>query len=139
MAKSTSLFLPKGANNQSVTLTNADTTTPKLCFTAAADDSDVKAIIVVSNDTAAINLLLYVTRGGTDYLLGTINIPVNSGATGALPSIDILSSILIPGLPVDNVGKQYLPLKTGDTLKVGCLVTMTASKTCWVSVFGQDY
>jgi hypothetical protein len=139
MAKSTSLFLPKDIHNQSVVMTSADTTTPKLCFTAGADDSDVKAIMVTSNDTAAVNLLLYVTRGGTDYLIGTANIPIASGTNGVAPGIDLLSASVMAGLPLDNVGKRYLPLKTGDTLKVGCLVTMTAAKSCWVSVFGQDY
>jgi hypothetical protein len=139
MAKTTSLYLPKAANNQSLILTSADTTTKTLCFTAGADDSDVKAIIVASNDTAAINLALYVTRGGTDYLLGVVNVPVSSGTTGALPSIDLLNSVLLPGLPIDNVGKSYLPLKNGDTLKAAVLVTMTAAKSCYISVFGQDY
>lgn len=139
MAKSTSLFLPKGANNQSVTLASGDTTTPKTCFTAAADDSDVKAIVVASDDTAAINLKLFVTRGGTDYLLGTVNVPIASGSNGTAPSVDVLSSVALVGLPIDAVGKRYIPLKTGDTLKVGCLATMTAAKTCYVSVLGCDY
>jgi hypothetical protein len=52
MAKSTSLFLPKNANNQSITLTSADTSVAKLCFTAGADDSNVKAILATTNDTS---------------------------------------------------------------------------------------
>lgn len=139
MAKQNSLFLPAGANNQSVTITSADTTVAKLCFTAASNDSDVKSIIVTSNDTAAINLALYVTRSAVDYWLGTVNIPISSGTTGSVVSVDLINVTSIPGLPLDNVGKAYLPLKTGDTLKVGPIVTMTAAKTCYVSVFGQDY
>jgi hypothetical protein len=139
MAKTASLFLPVAANNQSVTLTNADTTVQKLCFTAGGNDSNVKAIIATTDDTAAINLKLYLTRGGTDYLIGTINVPLASGTNGSAPTIDLLSASAFPGLPLDNVGKRYLPMKTGDTLKIGCLVTMTAAKTCWVSVLGEDY
>jgi hypothetical protein len=30
-------------------------------------------------------------------------------------------------------------MKTGDTLKIGAIATMTAAKTCWVSVLGEDY
>jgi hypothetical protein len=139
MAKSTALYLPKGTNNQSVTLTSADTTVAKLCFTAGADDSDVKAIIATSDDTAAINLKVYITRGGTDYLIGTVNIPIAAGTNGSTPATDILNSTAFSGLPLDSVGKRYIPLKNGDTLKVGALVTMTAAKTCTVSVLGQDY
>jgi hypothetical protein len=139
MAKSTSLFLPVGANTQSITLTNADTTVAKLCFTAGSNDSDIKAIVATSDDTAAINLKVYITRGGVDYLLGTVNIPIASGTNGTVASVDILSATPFPGLPVDSVGKRYIPLKNGDTLKVACLATMTSGKTCTVNVLGQDY
>jgi len=122
-----------------VTLTSADTTVAKLCFTAGADDSDVKAIIATSDDTAAINLKIYITRGGTDYLIGTVNIPIAAGTNGTTPAVDVLNSTAFAGLPLDSVGKRYIPMKTGDTLKIGALATMTAAKTCTVSVFGQDY
>lgn len=139
MSKQASLFLPLAANNQSVTLLPADTTTPKVCFTAAATDSDVKAIIATSNDTAAINLQLWICRGGVDYLLGTINVPIGAGNSSGVPAIDLLNAVNIAGLPLDYIGKRYIPMKTGDTLKVGCLVTITTAKTCYVSVLGQDY
>jgi hypothetical protein len=110
-----------------------------LCFTAGSNDSDVKAILVTSNDTAAINLSLYITRGGVDYLLGCVNIPIAAGTNGTVPGIDLLAAAGMAGLPLDTVGKRYIPMKTGDTLKVGPIVTMTAAKTCTVSVFAQDY
>lgn len=145
MPKSTSLNLPQNANNQSIALTSADTTTPKLAFTAGANDSDVKAIIAASNDTAAVNLQLFIVRGAVNYLLGTIGIPAGAGNDGVGASIDMLArdTGFIPapilGLPLDNVGKPYIPLKSGDTLKIGCVATMTAAKTCYVSFFGEDY
>lgn len=142
MAKQTSLFLPTGHNNLSITLTSADTTVAKLCFTAGSNDSDVKAIIVTSNDTVAVNLKVYITRSAVDYLLGTVPIPTLSGTDGATAAVDLLdlnSTTSILGLPLDNVGKPYIPMKTGDTLKIGCLATMTAAKTCTASVFGEDY
>lgn len=139
MAKQTSLFLPTGYNNGSVTITSADTTTLKTLFTAGSNDSDVKAINVATDDTAAVNLKLYVTRGGTDYLLGTINVPIASGSNGTAVSVDVINDTSLPGLPLDSAGKRFIPLKTGDVLKVGALVTMTAGKTTTVSAFGQDY
>src|SRR5258708_5947866 len=105
MAKQVSLFLPSVANNQSVTLTSADTTVPKLCFTAGTNDSDVKSIIATTTDSAAVNLTLWVTRSAVDYLLGTANIPITAGDTGAIASVDILAAALIPGLPLDSVNK----------------------------------
>jgi hypothetical protein len=139
MPKSTSLMLPQNANNQSVLLQSADTTLAKLCYTAGANDSDVKAIVAITSDTTTVNVQLFVCRGGTDYIIGTVNLPVQAGNLGTVPGIDLLNATAIPGLPLDNVGKRYLPLKTGDTLKVSCQATMTAGKTTYVSVFGQDY
>lgn len=139
MAKTTSLYLPVGANNQSVTFTSADTTATKLAFTAASNDSNVKAIIACTDDTAAVNLKVFLTRGGVDYLLGTIRIATLSGTDGAAPGVDILNASGMSGLPLDSVGKRYIPMKTGDTLRLSCLATMTAAKTLWVSVLGEDY
>lgn len=139
MAKQTGLVLPFNANTLSFALTSVHTTTSQLIFTAGANDSDVKGIVVSTTDTSAINLQLFITRGGTDYLLGTVTIPAAAGSDGATPSIDLLGSGLIPGLPIDNVGKRYIPMKTGDTLRVAAKVTMTALKICYVNALGCDY
>lgn len=141
MAKQTNLYLPAATDNQSVTLVNADGTAAKTLFTAGADDSDVIAIIVASNDTAAMNLELAIKRGGTAYPLTTVNIPAASGmgAAGATVPVDLLASTMLPGLPVNSAGKRYIPLEAGDTLEVRVLVAVTAAKTVYVSAFGQDY
>lgn len=139
MAKSTALPLPQNANNQSVTFTNADTNAAKLAFTAGSNDSNIKGLIACTDDTAAINLRIYITRSSVDYLLGTIRIPTLSGTDGAAPGIDLLNASGMAGLPLDSVGKRIIPMKTGDTLRLACLATMTAAKTLWVSVLGEDY
>lgn len=146
MPKSTDLVLTQNQNNQSVTLTDADTTVAKLCFTAEPTyGSNVKAIIATSTDAVAIMLKVYICRGGNDYLLGTVQIPTANGTNGSDDSVDILNTNLntgsgtIAGLPVDNVGKTYISMEAGDTLKVGCLTTMTAAETCTVNIFGEDF
>jgi hypothetical protein len=139
MAKQEALYLGANVNTGSFQLTSAHTTATQAVFTAGSNDSDVKGILVSSNDTAAINLQLYIARGGTDYLIGTVNIPISAGVGGTVPAVDLLNSAFLPGLPVDNVGKRYIPLKTGDVLKVAATVTMTAAKTCTINVFGYDY
>lgn len=139
MAKQFSLFLPKGANNNSITLVNADGTALKLLFTAGADDSDVDSITVTSSDTVARILSLYVTRGGVDYILGTVTIGAGTGTDGFNFNIDLLNPINFQGLPLNNVGKPYLRLKSGDTLKVAVTTAVTAAKTIYIMAFGQDY
>jgi hypothetical protein len=139
MAKQASLYLPKAANNGSAQLTSSDTTSKVTVFTAGSDDSDLKSLIAAHNDTAIINLQLYVNRSSTDYLIGTVSIPALAGSSGSLPNADLLAAAAMPGLPVDSMGKPYLPLKNGDVLKVACIATMSGSKTLHVSAFGQDY
>lgn len=139
MAKSSSLMLPQNANNGSVSFTNADTTTLKTVFTAGANDSDVKSLVASSDDTAAINVKIWINRSGTDYLLAVVNVPITSGGLGTISATDLLSLSAIPGLPLDSIGKQYIPLKNGELLKVSCLATMTAAKTLYINALGQDY
>jgi hypothetical protein len=139
MAKQASLFLPIGINNGSYALAIGDTTVSKLLFTAGANDSDVLSIVATSNDTATVNLQVFRTNGGVDYLLGTVRIITLSGTDGAAVAIDILNSTAFPGLPINSVGKRYIPLKNGDTLRIAAVVTMTTGKVCNVTAFGQDY
>lgn len=144
MAKSTALNLPQNGNNSGVTLTSADTIIPVTLFTAGSNDSNCNSIIVVTDDTSDVGVQLYLRHGGVDYLLGTVNVATGSGTNGN-PSVDLLeqdlavNSTRITGLPVDNVGKPFIPLENGDTLKVGCLATMTVLKTTTVVAFGEDY
>jgi hypothetical protein len=139
MAKSTSLMLTQNANNGNVKLTITDTTVPALVFTAGPNDSLIKSLVAVSDDTAAVNLQVYIVRSAVNYLLGTINIPTLSGTNGTAVAIDLLNASGMAGLPLDPVGKRYIELKTGETLKVGCLATMTTAKTCTVSALGEDF
>lgn len=138
MAKSTSLNLPQNINTGKVQLTSANTTVVATLYTPGAEGSNLKAIIACSDDTATINLKVVLTSGGVDYLLGTVRIVTLSGTDGAAPNIDIMNSTAFSGLPLDANGKRYFPLKSGDLIKVGCLVTMTAAKTCNVTAFGDD-
>lgn len=139
MAKQTKLYLPTGINNGSVKFTSADGTTAKTLFTAGTNDSNVKSIVVHSDDTTARNIVLNRVNTGITYPIGTVNIPITAGATGSIASVDLINSTLIPGLPLDSTGKPYLPLKTGDTLTVAPLVAVTAAKTITITSFGEDF
>ncbi len=139
MAKSTSLFFTKGVNLKAVTILPADTTTLKTIYAASADDAIVKAINVVSDDTAARVLDLVVNDGTTDYLLGSVNIPLASGSNGTATAVDLLSGAIIVGLPYDALSKRVLPLKGGYVLKVRSQSTVTTAKTITVTAVIEEY
>jgi len=139
MAKQTSLFLHTGHNMSGVTFVNADGTTAKTVFTAGSNDSDVKGIWATTDDTSAVNLKLFLYNGVTSYLLGCVNIPTLSGTNGTAATVNLLNSAYLPGLLLDASGKNYIPLKTGWSITVAPLVSITSTKTCWISAAGHDY
>ena len=139
MSKQTSLYLTKGVQTKPVTIVPADTTTLKTLYTVSADDAVVKGLICVSDDTAAVNLRVLVTISGTDYQIGTVNIPIASGTNGTAAAVDVLNSASMPGLPLDRNGKRILPLVGGAVLKVAALATVTTAKTVTVTAIIEEY
>lgn len=139
MAKNLDTPMLKDANNGVQTIVNADGTTAKTIFTAAAEGSRVLGLSLTSDDTAIRDLALYIRKSGTDYLIGTVRIPIAAGTDGAVPSVNGLNSTDLPFLPIDNNGIPYIELATGETLKAGVLVAVTAAKTVTIVAFGKDY
>lgn len=139
MAKSTTLNFTQNVKLSGVKILPADTTTLKTLFTAGTDDSIVKAINVQSTDTAARVVNLYVNDGTTDFLIGAVNVPLNSGNTGAVAAIDLLGGTLLPSLPYDANGKRILPLPAGYIVKVSSQTTVTAAREITFVLMAENY
>jgi hypothetical protein len=139
MAKSTSLNFTQNVKFAATTIEPADTSTLKTLFTAGTDDSVVKAIQVTNSDTAARIVGLYVNNGSTDFLIGHVNIPANSGVNGTAAAVDLLGGTLMPALPYDANGKRVLPMPAGFILKVNTTTTVAATRVVTVSCMAEDY
>lgn len=139
MAKTTSLFLTKNFANPCVTFLPADTTAKKNIYTATGDDAVVKVLSVVSTDSTAANVQLWLYDGVSDRLLGTIGVPLLSGSNGSAPAIDALNGVLIPGLGFDQNGKRVLGMKAGYILKASLLATLTAAKELHIVGVVEEY
>jgi hypothetical protein len=139
MAKSTNLNFTQEIEVVGKRLTSSDTTSYVTLYTSATNDAVVKSITVTTTDTSAVNLKVAISDGTTDFLLGTVRVALASGTDGAVASVDILGSSLLPGLPRDLNSRSILPLKNGYILKVGCLVTMTAAKQTDVLAVVEEY
>jgi hypothetical protein len=112
--------------------------TLKTVYSAGANGSKITAFSASTNDgTVAHVVTIYITRSAVDYILSAVNVPVNSGTNGTVPSVDLLS--LIPGLPVDNDGQKYLFLQSGDTLRATFATALTASTKIDVVAIGADF
>lgn len=139
MAKQTNLYVTDEINNSGASFVNADGTAYKTAFTPSADDSIVKALMATSTDTAAVNLKIAINDGSTDRIIGTVNVPANSGTNGTAAAVDLLAAASLPGLPLDQNGKRIIPMQNGHTLKVAPLVAVTATKQVDVFAIGEDY
>ena len=109
-------------------------------YTAGADGGRVLSLMASTDDTVTINVFLYIYRGSTVIPIGMVNIPLSSGNTNAARfPVDFLNGANLPGLPIDNTGRQYIPLIASDVLKATTLANLTAAKSARVAAHCADY
>jgi hypothetical protein len=109
-------------------------------YTAGASGGRVLSLMASTDDTVTVNVFLYIYRGTTVIPIGMVNIPLSSGNTNAARfPVDFLNSLNLPGLPIDNTGRQYIPLLASDVLKASTLANLTATKSAWINASGADY
>jgi hypothetical protein len=107
----------------------------KTIVTAGANDEIVDAINVASSDSAAriMSLWLQADTGSHPVLIGSVNVPLNSGgpASGTVAAIDLIGSGLMPGLSLNQNGKRVYKLQAGYKL-LASVPAVTAS--CYITV-----
>lgn len=119
------------------TFVNADGTNVKTCYTAGADDSVIKAIIVTSTDSQARDIQFHISDGTTNFQLRRVSIPANAGNSTSVAPVDCLSGFI--GLPLDEHGNRVLRLRRNFQLRANITATVTASTEIDVIVLGEDY
>jgi hypothetical protein len=109
-------------------------------YTAGSQGGRVISLMASTDDTVTINVFVYIYRGTTVLPVGLVNIPLSSGNTNAARfPVDFLNGTNLPGLPIDNTGRQYIPLLAGDVLKFTTLANLSATKSAWLTTSGVDY
>lgn len=131
--------LGSGASTVGATALGIDGTADnaKTCYTPGAYGGMVESLLINTNDTAAVNVFIYLLNGATVVPLGIANVPATSGNSATVPNVDGI--LAINGLPVNAAGKKYIPIKAGMVLKVAVLAAMTANKILLASTTGLDY
>lgn len=117
----------------------ADTTALKTLLTAGAQGSRVSSLTLASTDATTRDVQIWITNAATNYLLGTVNVPASAGNTNSAPSVNVLGSAQIPGLPLDSNANPYLDLKSGDVLAVASLTAVTAAKSINAVAVAGDF
>jgi len=109
-------------------------------YTAGSQGGRIISLTGVTNDTVTTNVFVYILRGATVIPVGLVNIPLSSGNTNAARFVvDFLNGSNIPGLPVDNTGRQYIPLMPNDILRATTLANLSGGTSAWLTAHGQDY
>ncbi len=133
---------PQTLNSSVQQFLNADGNgagTEKALFTPGSNGSILDALLVSSSDTSARDLVFGFTVSGTFYVLSTVQIPITAGLTNAIPSVDILRSLQIPGLSYDAFGNRVMIIKNGFVLKAYAGATVTTAKAINVFALGRDF
>lgn len=110
---------------------------------AGADGMIISTLILTSQETVtARNIRFSIQRGGTgsNFTIGTVPVPINSGNNGLVANISPLSSAnTIFGIPfeVDANGNRVIVLGPNDKLRVEALVAVTTGVTIFAA--GRDY
>ena len=135
MAGTYAPIYPQTIKNTSGLIEAADTTTLQaLNWTAGANGSRIDQITVVSTDTSAAVVQIYINNGTTDIMIGSFSVPALSGFDGTAPAVNLLEKIgsFDPDDPVLLLAATY-------TLKAGVTAALTAGKQCTIYVIGADY
>ena len=143
MPKNTDLFLTAVENCQISKIVNADAAnSKKLIFTAGANGSIVRYIIVTMDDTAARTGQLWAYDGANYALLGTFSIAGQAGNTATILPVSILDYIynsIEVFKRVAQAGNKILGLKAGWSLYWSNTAQVTNLKTQYITVLGEDF
>ena len=109
-------------------------------YTAGAQGGRVVSLTASTNDTVTVNVFVYILRSATVIPVGLVNIPLSSGNTNAARFVvDFLNGTNIPGLPIDNTGRQYIPMMANDVLRATTLANLSGGTSAFLNANGMDY
>jgi hypothetical protein len=118
------------------------TTNAVTCYTAGSNGGRIESLVANTDDTAAVNLFVSLVDGSSNvYPLGIVNVPLSSGNSATVASVDLLggTGVSLLGMLIDTTGKRYISIPASWTLRVSTLANMTAAKKCHVTAQGFDF
>lgn len=138
MAVTATPIYPQSFNVEPVTFVNSDGTTSKQLLTAQANGVKIFGIFVTNTDaSAAYAVQLFSHPVSTDFLLGTINVPLSSGNTIAAPTINLLNTTSWV-LPKDSNGNPFLYWPNG-AIYVAPTTTVASGKTLTIIICYEKF
>lgn len=131
MAANTDPIFGAVAHSGGAQFVNADGTTKKTLFAAGTNGSRIDSISACSNDSAVVELGVYLNDGSADHYLGNIHLAIGAGYT-TVAKADGITALMPTALP-------YLDLPTGWSIKVAPAGAVTTAKVVDIIAIGKDY
>lgn len=141
MPKQKELFFTKAASNTYTQFQNADGTTAKAIYTAAADDSKIVGIYIQNSSASAYDITISskVSGGATLFPIGVINIPASSGSSNAVSNVNIFTNANFIFLPIDPNLNKYWNVRALNEIHVRLNSVLTAGHILTIGVIAEDY
>ena len=105
----------------------------------STDGSKVLSLTAVSDSTSAHVFTVGISTGGVSRPLVAVSITASAGTNGTGAAIDMLSTALLPGLPVDNDGQRYLflPSTSYSVVVTAASAINTGKQVTFTSMYGN--
>jgi hypothetical protein len=148
MAKNEKVYIPYNPVHKQVSFVNADgacsfagANTKEIVANPGSDDGVVVMVSISTDDTANNNVVYFIsTDGGTTKTpIGLKNIPLGSGFSSGVKTVNGLDATEFPQLRFDVNGNKYIKLKSGANLYAGVLTAVTAAKTLVICTTTELY
>ena len=131
----TSPIVPGTIVNNFQTFQNSDSTTSKVVFTPGTNGSRCDSISLTSTDTSNNYFSIIVNDGTTDHVVGRVYVPLGSGTSNGVPSVQVITLANLPWLPASG----SIFLASGMALKLAAITAVTSTKLVDVVSFGGAY
>lgn len=118
--------------------TTDTTLTPKSLSVAGANGSDIVGLWITNGATAH-NVTAIILNNSTSYIANVVAVGANAGQNGTALAVNMLSSSVWPGLPVDGNGNPFLRLVSGDTLQLEYATAQGTGDTIYGFAIRADY
>jgi hypothetical protein len=118
----------------------------KVVYTPGAFGGNVYTLLLSTDDTAAVNVRVYLLDTGTSAVhpLGIVAVPALSGTVSVAVAITVVdgingSLVCLTGLQLDQVYRKYIPVRASFVVKIAVAAAMTANKILYCKTTGMDY
>jgi hypothetical protein len=124
------------------TASNSSNNTKYDVLDSDANDRRIYGMAITSTDAGAQTVKIHLNNGSTSYQAFTLNVPLNSGNSTSVASVDIMGSVYGASIfqkQRDANGVPYFNLPANWKVQMEYNTTLASAEVLNVFVFGESY